>query len=453
MTNKRSLSAFLRRNGLAILCTAALTVLMYQVVFTFRLAMADKLSDYNAHMLWAVGMSPRELFTSFYDGSIRLWHSLVYLVSRLVPNTWRAAAIVTAAVTGVTYFLLFKIWDRLLPEKFPRWLLALLSASVFLVHQLTLPGGAFYWSPTALQGSINPWHNPTHIMVRPFALAVFYMTVNIYDRRRYGQDHVLPDPEALGGRFAFTGGFWQQFRRPVFTRSELVLYPVCLLLSAYAKPSFLQFFGPALFLFLLIDVIRTKGMLLPFSIKMAVAYLPALLIVLRQFDYAFSSGVIDSSQVVETVESAVNGGPHGVQIYLFRGSVGLADILTRLRTDWLPFLLFCAFPLFLMLIDPKRGFGGAATRLGLLCAIVGRFEAVLFHETGSRAIHGNFLWGFLLASWVFWAAAIGQYAQLLPEKSRQGRLARYGGTALLLWHLIAGVTYVTIILRTANYQF
>ena len=452
MKNTRSISVFLRRNGAALLCTAGLYILMYQVVYGFRLS-SGHLSDYNAHMLWALGLRGKDVLASFYDGSIRLWHICVkYVFELFLHNTWKATAAVTAAADAAAYFLLFKIWDRALEEKFPRWALAILCASVFFVNGLMLPGGAFYIKNDVVQSAVNTWHNPTNIMVRPFALAVFYMTVNIYNRRLYGRDCILPPPESEN-RFSFEGGFRQQFRRPVFTRKELALYPLCVLFSAYAKPSFLQFFCPAIFVLLVIDVIRTKGMLLPFAVKLAVPYLPAAAIVLRQFRYAFNQGVIDSGQVVEAVESSVTGGPHGVQIYLSQeGAFTLSGLLSQ-AAQWLPLLLFCALPIFLLAIDPKRGFGGAVTRLGFLCAVAGRLEAVVFHETGSRATHGNFLWGFSLAAWVFWTAAIGRYAELLPSKTTAGKLARYGGTALLAWHLAVGVAYVVLILRTHDYLY
>ncbi len=447
----RSPAAFLRRNGAAIVCAVGLYILFFQMVMNFRLNPASA-DDFRSHMLWAIQMTGRDVLSSFYDGSLKLWHIFVkYTYTFLTPNLWKAAAGVTAAADAVAYLLLVKIWDRALPEKFPRWLLAPIVLSVFLLGALTLPGGAFYMKDGVVQGAVNTWHNPTNIMVRPFALAVFYMTVNIYNRRRTGRAGILPGPE--GGDFAFEGGFWRQFCVPVFTRWELVLYPLCLLLSAWAKPSFLQFFGPAILLFLLIDVVRTRGMLLPFCLKLALAYVPAGYILYRQFFRNFSA-IIPASVQVEAVESSIGAGPHGVQIYLGQdGPAGLGEVLSRLVTDWAPLVLFCALPLFLIAIAPKKGLSLPATRLGLICVLVGRLEAVLFHETGTRATHGNFVWGFSLAAWMFWTAAIGQYALLLPERSARGKLARYGGTALLLWHLAAGAAYAWLIFRTVDYRF
>lgn len=453
---KNSIPAFLRRNGMALLCTAGLAVLFYQIVFTFRMSPPDHLSDYTAHMLWAVGQTKEQIIASFFNGSNRLWHFFVYLVFNYwIPNSWKAAAIVTAAADAAAYFLVFKLWDRAVPEKFPRWLLALMAGSTFIVEALMLPGGIFYIRGDKLVHALNTWHNPTNIMVRPFAVAVFYMTVDIYDRYRYGQSGILPPAGQADAPFVFEGGFFRQFRRPVYTWPELILYPVCMVLSLLAKPSFLQFFAPAIFLFLLIDVFRTRGMLLPFCLKLAAPFLLGGCLLLMQFARAFDSGIISSGQLVEAVKSSILGGDHGVQVYFVQGGfAGVGEFLSYVAGCVSPLVLFCALPLFLLAAAPKKGMGDTCCRLALLCALAGRLEAVLFHETGPRATHGNFMWGFSLAAWLLWTAAIGRWTELLRDgKSASGKLVRYGGSALLLWHLAAGVAYIVIILRTANYQF
>ncbi len=461
MKDKRSPSDFLRRNGVALLCTAGLFVLVYLVVFNFRLSKPpDTISDYNAHMLWALGASTQSLLSSFYDGSRRLWYVFVRLVFLVIPNGWKCAAIVTAVADAAAYFILFRFLDRSLPEKLPRWLLAPLGLCPFLAEALMLPGGTFYWNEHALLGALNAWHNPTNIMVRPFAVAVFYMTVNIYSRRRYGRNVRLPVPES---GFAFSGGFRAEFRESVFTRSELVLYPLCLLCSLWSKPSFLQFFAPAIFLFLLVDVIRTRGKLLPFCVKLALAYLPVIFLLYRQFFSAFWSGFVTSEQVSQAAAAAaatatdaaadpILTAPTGVTFYYAReGISSLGQLLRHIYEDWKPIVLFCAFPLFLLFISPRQSFSDPSVRLGTLCVLIGRAEEVLLHETGARAYDGNFKWGFVLACLLLWTVAISQYAMLFREKTTRGKLALVGGMALLAWHMAAGVAYIAALFQGANY--
>lgn len=426
---------FLRRQAAALLLTFGVFLLTYAVVF--RLCSGN--SDYLLHTLWAIGMSPEQILQSFYDGSERLWHIFVKLLYALQGNMWVAAAAVTAAANAAAYYLLFRVTDRLLPEKISRTLTAGLLFLVFSANALCVPGQTLYVSC----GAINTWHNPTNIMVRPFALAVFYMTVRIYDRRR------IPDsPKAL---FSLEGGFWHQFREPVYTRAELVLYPLCILCSAYAKPSFLQFFAPAILIFLLIDVVRTKGMLLPFCLKLALAYLPAAIIVLSQFSSFFSGGIsisVASSAAADGNASAASG----IAVYFLRETfAGPEEFFSAVGLILLRILRMSAFPLFVLAVAPRDFFRDSACRLGFFGAAAGRLESMLLHETGSRAGHGNFLWGHYLAAWMLWGAAMSRFAVLVRERSTAGRLARCVGLPLLGWHTASGVLYIVQLLRSGNF--
>lgn len=442
---KSTLARFLRRNGLAILLAGSLFALVYIIVFHFR--SGD--SDYIDHLLWALAMTPESIASSFFDGSERLWHICVKLLFPAVTtNMWAAAAIVTAAADASAYFLVYKTLETAIPEKFPRWLLAVLTLSVFLVNALTLPGQTFYSG----KGAVNTWHNPTNIMVRPFAAAVFFMTVRIYNRRRYNCHRTLVFPPEDGRPISFEGSFLHQFRQPVYTGAELVLYPVCLLLSTYAKPSFLQFFAPAILIFLLFDLIRSRGMLFPFCLKLALAYLPAGLILLSQFSNFFGAAGISSGTAAQAAATAASSAS-GVALYFVQPSFdGFRELLAAIGSSLWETLFLCAFPLFVLLVDARRAFRCSACRLGFIGMIIARLEALFLHETGSRASHGNFLWGYYVSVWMLWCAAMGRFVQLLDDKTPIGRAVRWGGSILLLWHLTGGIVYLIRILQTGLYH-
>lgn len=439
----------LLRHSAAVLCTAGLFALTYHLVFVFLRGEAD----FGSHLVWAIGMAPEEMLPSFINGRERLWHVLVKLTFWAVGNVWKAAALVTAAAEAAAYLLLYLALDRMLSADKPRrWVLALLLGCAFLVSALPLHGRKLYSGLAA----VNVWHNPTNYILRPFAAAVFYMTVDIYDRRRYGR----PSLQGGAGDFAFTGGFWAQFRQPVYTRAELVLYPLCLLLSVDAKPSFLLVFAPAILVLLLADVIRTRGMLLPFCLKLAAGFLPAGLVVLRMFSRYFGDGFV----LTAAAPAAAAGGDmlsgigrlirvrgHGITVYFIRSSFSsFGALLSTLGARLHSALRAFAFPLCVLLAAPRRGWRNTGTRLGWLCVIAGLLEALLLHETGSRAGHGNFYWGFFLAAWLLWSDAVARYAVLWREKSLSGAIVRWCGTALLAWHLAGGIAYLTVILRTLS---
>lgn len=431
---------FLRRNGAALLLAAGLVALYYFAAY--RLTFVE--SDYAQHGRWAMGMTNRAMLESFYNGSERLWHIIVrFTFDHLLHDLYRSTAIVTAVMDGVAYFLIFKTFDQALPEKPPRWLLALITLTPFLASALTWPGGALYTTA----GGLSTWHNPTNIMVRPFAAAVFYMTLRIYNRRRCGEHGILA---RSGADFAFQGGFWRQFGEPVYTGAELILYPLCLLLSVYSKPSFLQFFAPAIFIFLMIDVIRTRGMLLPFCLKLALSYLPAACILLMAVKSYFPSGASAVSDAAQT--AAETGASAGVAVYFMKSSFsGMGDFLSTLLRELFYLLRPCAFPLLVFLLGRKRGEYRPMTRLAVICLLVAYAETLLLHETGTRAAHGNFLWGMYLASWLAWTAGAGEYVGLAADEDRSGRVALYAGTPVLAWHLVCGIVYLVLILLNGYY--
>ena len=440
MEHDKPLVSFLRRNGAAILLTAGLFAVFYCAAY--RLTRVR--SDYFLHCLWAMEMTAKSMLRSFVDGSERLWHILVNLTANyLITDMFKASAAVTALADAGAFFLVFKTFDAALPQKTPRWLPALIIAAPFVVSSITVPGGGLY----AGVGAVNTWHNPTNIMVRPLAAAVFYMTVRIYNRQKCGEHAVLVLND---GGFSFEGGFFAQFKKPVYTRAELILYPVCLLLSVYAKPSFLQFFAPAIFLFLLIDLIRTKGMLLPFCIKLALAYIPAAIILVMALRGFFPSGASVASVAAEA--AAETESASGIAIYFIAPSFARpGDFLLSLADALKSLVLPCAFPIAIFLIGGRQGDTRSMAGLAAWCVLAAYLETLLFHETGSRAAHGNFLWGMYLASWLAWTAAAGQYALYVREKTRRGRLALYIGTPLLAWHLVCGVTYLVLIFKDGNY--
>ena len=118
------------------------------------------------------------------------------------------------------------------------------------------------------QESPNVWHSPTQIMVRPFALLAFYLTVRIYRRWRAAEG--FP-------KLAYA------------SKREAALYAILITLSVWAKPCYFQVIVPALGVLLLVDLVRSRGKSFLFSLKMAAAYVPgAALTAMKFFDSFFA---------------------------------------------------------------------------------------------------------------------------------------------------------------------
>lgn len=442
MTKTLEKDSFARRWWPALLLGAGLFALMYSVVMAFP----GGDCDYVDHIIWTMAMDGRACLRSFYNGTERLWHVCVRGVFALTGNIWKSAALVTAAADTAAFLLLFGFFNQYLPKKFPRPALAALTAAAFVVSALYVPG----LSPTFYleKGAVNTWHNPTNIMVRPFAIAVFSMTVRIYNRYRHGAEAPLVCDCLPRSDFELSGKrFWRLFGDNVYKPAELVLYPLCILLSAYAKPSFLQFFAPAILIFLLIDVFRTRGKLLPFCIKLALAYVPAALIVLMQVGHFFGGSVTVGAEAATTTSG-------GIALYfiepVFSGAGAFFLAVFRVLAK---LLMLCAWPLFILCLDAGAFWRSADGRLSCLCLFTAQVEAMCLHETGSRANHGNFLWGFYLSVWMFWCAAVGRCAALLHKGGKKRTVALCAGGPLLLWHLASGIVYLVKILQSGQYLY
>ena len=453
----------LRRYGAALLLSVGLYILTRSAVLD--LFHRSSMADYLAHTLWAIDMTPQDALESLYNGSERLWHICVRLVYALGVDLRTSAAVVTAAANAAAFFLVYQTLERVYPEKLPRWLFTLLIGAVFLANALTVPGAAFVTD----RGYVNSWHNPTNIMARPFAAAVFFMTVRICNRRRCGTHSILVPAEDGGRPFAFADTAREEWRRPVYTPAERVLYPLCLLLSVYAKPAFLQFFAPAIFVFCVIDVIRTKGRLLPFCLKLALAYLPAVLVFASQFlryfgGFAALSEAQEAADTLRAMEEAAGttiyydttsnfDNTQAAFYYILPSFSGFGQVLSETVRAVLLTLYLCAFPLAVFAIDRRYAGRSAACRLSLIGMIAARLESLLFHEMGIRVNHGNFRWGYFIAVWLIWLTAMERYAERIFDRDRVGRLMRVIATPLLVWHLAVGVIYIVRILRTGTYWF
>ena len=463
---KHSFGDVLRRHAAAVVLTAGVFALTYFVVVGFRNNMTDYYSsDYFAHILWALRMTPASMLQSLYNGSERLWHIFVNLLfTRLHFNMWSAAATVSAAANAAAYFIMFRFFDSALPKKISRPLTALGLAFVFVVNAVGIPGLAEY----AGIGGVNPWHNPTIIMVRPFAAAVLYMTVRIYNRRRYSLHSVLNDTNRPAPAFVFEGSTLRQFRQPVYTKAELILYPLCLLLSCDAKPSFMQCFAPAIFLLLVADVIRTRGKLLPFCLKLAAAFIPAAIVILLQMGaYFIPSGTAaqvteaaadTAAAAVQTAEAAETtvseAAASGLVIYFIQQNASVGEILVSLANSLWCLLRLTAFPVVIIAAAPKKAWRDTTFRLSLLMLAAAWLETLFLHEAGAREAHGNFFWALYLSAWLLWSRCVPRYLELLRGKrSRARSTALFVGTPVLLWHVVSGVIYVIRVLQTSLYFY
>ena len=295
--------------------------------------------------------------------------------------------------------------------------LSLIGAAVF-TWLLSISSAIFVpWfndKPYVGQGSPNPWHNPTTIMVRPIALLIFILVMGECVRVQRG-----------GFRKGQGLRIWKGF-----------LLAFLLLLSNISKPSFVQIFYPAIFLlmFLWLFVYRFRNF--PLGMQLLLCCVPSVALMALQFISAFYGSTNEDSA--------------GVVFAPFK----VAGIYTR-NIAFSTFLVL-AFPLFVGLCSIVRRTFDWTDAFAWIMLLVGMGEKFLLAEGGSRMTHGNFNWGYILAVYLLWFVSIRDYAAWrcsIPEggaKKAFSLLFFILSGLLLIAHFVSGLYYLYYLIVLGN---
>ena len=273
----------------------------------------------------------------------------------------------------------------------------------------------FNKKPYLGQGSPNPWHNPTTIMVRPIALFIFVLVMG----------------ECL--RVQRSG-----FRKGQGLRIwKGILLTILLLLSNLSKPSFVQIFYPAIFLlmFLWLFVYHMRNFLL--GMQLLVCCIPSVVLMGLQFLSAFYGETNSDSAGVVIAPFKVAG--------LYTKNIAFST------------LLLLAFPLFIALCSIVRRTFDWTDAFAWIMLLAGMAEKFLLAENGSRLYHGNFNWGYILAVYLLWFVSIRDYtawkctfADGKGFRRAVSVLAFVLGCVLLLAHLVSGIYYLYYLIVLGN---
>lgn len=330
---------------------------------TFAVVMKEmnfQTSDYYIHMTYAVNLKREfiNLFTSTSEFPLYpMWHILVnlgYKISRLIFGNMLgpeySAAFVTAVVNGLVYLTTEKILARykcqgsefiafglsfVMPYVIPHW-----------HHQV------FYFA----QSSPVIWHNPTNMIVKLFSLAGFFLII-----------HILRKID----------------ERKTISRKDHLALTAVIVLSVMAKPSFFQGIVPALGLYILIRLIRTKFAEFREYFLLCACFIPGFLIILFQYLFSFY----------------IEKGGEGI-------GIGWMEVAKMYYSNpWVHFLLAQFFPICYILVNLKKAGKSPEIRLGVLYVICTWLEFSLLYEKGIRMYDGNFEWALCLAYAALWTSA------------------------------------------------
>ncbi|MFN8207840.1 MAG: hypothetical protein U0T82_10605 [Bacteroidales bacterium] len=335
-----------------------------------------------------------------------MYHYIVFGLSKFLellhlPHSYNQAGILFLTFwMGVLAYTIFRILCYYLSGSMSRIYISLLTVALIFVtsfypfafnHNLYLG----QWSP-------NIWHNPTMFMVKPFAfLAVFLF---LYWESNYNVN---------------------SYKLPVYLS-------VTTIFSLAAKPSFVFFFLPAIFVFLLIYI---KKFNISFYKMLVLSFLPAFCYLLLQY---FSTYFLQNN-----------------------GSPGLKDEIvftlwgvTKLYTShvFISLILALAFPLFVVLSD-LRGFSRDRSLIfAWLCTFFAYLQASFLAEQ-VKFTQGNFTFGYSLSLSILFIFSVIHLFQAWNKNKRTlvKKLINICGLMLLFGHLFSGVYYYYKYLLVGTY--
>lgn len=227
-----------------------------------------------------------------------------------------------------------------------------------VISLLTLIVGPFYapWFNRSYylgQGTPNVWHNPTTLMVRPFALLAFALLCYMLSNIEKGEH--IP-------------------RRMYWGLSGI------LFITTLAKPSFIQSLIPALGIYILLQCVILKFRTWKQCLCICLCFIPPVLIMLYQFLQSFFRD------------------ERGEGI-----GIGWLEVYSQQSPNcFVSAFLVLIFPLAYILLNYRKLIHYCDLRLAWLNFGVAWLEGALLFENGPRKADGNFGWACILAYSILW---------------------------------------------------
>lgn len=351
-------------------------------------------SDFPYHAGVAEGFHFSELGWQIRNANTYfMWSAMVGLLHRRANVTLIGASAVVTALTNVATMNLVLYYMRKKVAQIDNALWLYLGVGVMFVGPLYFPwiNQTYYlgtWTP-------NPWHNPTNIMVKPFAVLSIILILDILEEGKAD---------------------WKKH----------IALMITLFLSVIAKPSFLQGIAPALALYIVVEAITIRRLLLHKYLLLATCFVPAVCYMLAQIWLTFYG------------ENRLN---EGVGIDFLRieekyvDNVGVALIAG------------IAFPLFVIvsaiMIQKKKVLKNPRFLLMVcyLCSGWGEL-AFLFEKGKGREGDANFAWGYMLALFVAFVLAGTEFVEIIDSNCKYRDAVKKIGSILFSSHLLFGIWYV-----------
>lgn len=395
---------------MVILAKSFIFILIFIVGFylTYNQVFNGFPSDISAHIVHAQQFAPGDIVEVSYP----MWHLFVYELHNVfnIP-IFQSAVIINALVIMIWAMTIFIIVKLLLKEelshfskKNKEYLYLLMTVILMIMTAIYIP----FFNKNLYIGQANcgVWHNVTLLMVKPFALVSLFTIVKYFETNQF--------------KWMFSSIF-------------------VILLSIYAKPSFIIAFLPALSIFFLLFMMRKmKYNILDFFSNIISVFKRFKQEIIFLIIIAFLSVLILWGQYTSTYTGV------GTQNKIIFDFLGVWSLYTP--NIFISLLLTYLFPItVLFFINHKKS---NTYQLSLVLTIVSVLLFACFAEEGQRYEHGNFGWSQQIAVQMFFIMSLVEYAK---NYFKLVKWKRYILSITLLLHIISGTYYLIKILKGLSY--
>ena len=217
-------------------------------------------SDLNQHIRVSQLLFNPEFYTENYLPHIEgylLFHIVIKVVSLFTNGNYElSSAIVLSLSCILTILIVIFYWSKLLKRK-------LKNDEIFLIILLIFVAGLPLLGKLYLpQGTPTPWHNPTLLFSRPFAIVSFFSFYNLL----INKNNKIP-------------------------KIEMFIFSVSTILSCYAKPSFVFVFISTAGIIVLINILADKFKCFKWAVNILLLVTPTLILLLYQYTLSFSNNL------------------------------------------------------------------------------------------------------------------------------------------------------------------
>ena len=390
---------------------SAIGLLLFIVYGSAVLKMIDVPIDYPSHIRRAYGITWEALCHPLEFLKVNcypVWHILTWLTMQIFECKGRSAA---GVVTGGCIVIVWACAAIYLSKKYPNKKDVVRAASIALL--LASPIWLPFFNPKLVLGQCSPnlLHNPTNIIARTIAFPCFIWYAAIMD--------------GIGKKSGTGHGAWR-----------IIFLSLLLLLSALAKPSFVQMFLPAIFILAVCKIVQYKMAAIKPVALVAVSLIPVVVLIAWQtwlalYSYGAGAGV---GAGVGAVDSGI-----GIS-FLTVWSAGSPNVLVSI-------FLANLFPLTVLLWSMAARKITTADVLSWIMYGVAVAEAAFLIEKGCRMWHANFFWAHNLALFFIWFTAIDKFILLTSEDTEETvglkhKVWFYIAATAMSLHLVSGLCYL-----------